>query len=105
MDVVDHGLRHLRFQCEARVQVPFELAAPALRGDQDRDLGEPRQQRGAIAQELAELLPFVGELGPVQRGEDRPLHPAARTGGDRVVDLALLRRHRRVRRHEWYARH
>ena len=72
MDVVDHGARNAGLERKALVQVPFELAAPALRGDQDRDLAQPRRQRGAIAQELAELLPFVGQLGPVQRGSIGP---------------------------------
>src|SRR5712691_4940536 len=104
-DYVNHGARHAGLERKALVQVPFELAAPALRGDQDRDLAQPRRQGSAIAEQLAELLPLVGELGPVQRGEDRPLHLAARTGGDGVVDLALLRGHPRIWRYQWYARH
>jgi hypothetical protein len=41
----------------------------------------------------------------MQGRQQGALHNAARAGRNRVIDPALLRRHRLIRRDEWYARH
>ena len=79
-DVVDDGWLEARLPRHDLVDVPFELAVAGARRHQDRKLVQARRQRRAVAQELAELLPFVGEVRPVQRGAQRPAQLAARPG-------------------------
>src|SRR5262245_47874824 len=93
MHVVDHRLRQAGLECHLLVDVPFELRVAMPPGDEDGELLEMRRQRGAEAQELAELLPLVGELGAMQHRAQRTAQLAAWPGDDRVVDAALLRRH------------
>ena len=68
------------------VRVPLERRVAGAAGDQDRDLRQARRQRRAVAQQRAERLPVVGELGVVQRGAQRTLDLAAPAGDDLVVD-------------------
>ena len=84
------------------VREPLVLRAPLPRGDEDRELRQARREARAIAQDLAQLLPFVGELGSMQRRAQRRLTPApwlvpvtpdvarlliaARLGGTRLLD-------------------
>ena len=74
------------------VRVPLERRAAGAAGDQDGELRLPRRQRGAVAQQLAQRLPAVRELGVVQRGAQRALDLAARAGDDLVVDRGAARR-------------
>ncbi len=73
-------------------------------GDQDRQFLEVRRQRGAVAQQFAELLPLVGQFGAMQHGAQRPAQFAARAGDDGVMHALLLGRHR-VGGEERNARH
>ena len=92
-DILDDGVLQPGFARHLLVDVPFEIAIAVPGRDQDRELGQPRRQRGAIAQDFSELLPFVGKLRAMERGAQRPLQPASRTGNDRLVDALLLGRH------------
>ena len=93
VNILDHRLRQAGLAGHLLVDVPFELRVAMPAGDEDRELLEMRRQRRAEAQELAELLPFVGELGAMQHRPQRPAQLPARAGDDGVVDAALLRRH------------
>ena len=72
------------------VRVPLEGRVAGTAGDQDGQLGLARRQRGVVAQQFAQGLPAVGELGVVQRGAQRALDAAAAAGDDLVVDPALV---------------
>src|SRR5262245_21853629 len=75
MHVVDHRLRQAGLERHLLVDVPFELRVAMPPGDEDGELLEMRRQRGAEAQELAELLPLVGELGAMQHRAQRTAQP------------------------------
>ena len=72
------------------LRVPLErrLAGPPC--DQDRQLGLAWRQAGVGAQELAQRLPAVRQLGAVQRGAQRADDSAAAAGHHLVVDATLL---------------
>src|SRR6187401_374692 len=62
-------------------------------GNQDRKLLQLRRERGAKAQELAELLKFVRKLGAMQHRPQRATQFTTRAGDHGIMDAALLRRH------------
>src|SRR5216684_16485 len=73
--------------------VPLVLRGPVARGDQDRKLLEPLRQRAFEAHGFAKFLCAVRELRAAQQRVERPAHPAARSGRDLLVDLALRAGH------------
>src|SRR5258706_430390 len=67
----------------------YITSAAAAGGDQDRELAQPRRQRGAEADVLAQLLRALGQLRAAQQRVERAAEPAARAAGDVLVHLAL----------------
>ena len=72
--------------------MPLVLTTRRTRRRDDRELGELAPERRVIADQLAEMLNAIGELGGMQEREKRAPHRATRAAGDRIVDLALLGR-------------
>ena len=72
------------------LRVPLERRLAGPPRDQDRQLGLAWRQAGVVAQELAQRLPAVRQLGAVQRGAQRADDSAAAAGHHLVVDAALL---------------
>ncbi len=68
----------------------LELGAPEPSGDQDRQLGEPPGNGGAVADVLAQGARPAGELGAVQPGQVGARDVAVRAGGDLLGHGALL---------------
>ena len=72
------------------MQMPFKLARPFFRRDEDDEFGNRPRKARFIAQRRTELLPFVCEVGVVQRRHQWTLDFPARAGDDGVEHLALL---------------
>ena len=72
------------------LRVPLERRLAGPPRDQDRQLELAWRQAGVGAQELAQRLPAVRQLGAVQRGAQRADDSAAAAGHHLVVDAALL---------------
>src|SRR6185312_15678736 len=92
VNIVDYRLRQAGLERHLLVDVPFELGVTMPSRDQDRQLLQLRRQRGAKAQQLTKLLPFVRELGSMQYRAQWPAQLAARARHHGIVDAALLRR-------------
>ncbi len=72
-EIGDDGLVHARRHGQRRVKLPFELAAPFPRGDEDDELRETARQLGMEAQIIAHRLEAVGQFGAAQQVGNGPL--------------------------------
>ena len=88
----DHRVRQAGTLRLGRVPVPFVLARPVAGDCQNCELAEPGLQAGLVAQQGAQRLHAVRELGVVHQRHEEIGHRAARPTRDHVVDAALVRR-------------
>src|SRR5437660_2255583 len=89
-NLFDHARRQSGIGGDRGVHVPFEPGPPECAGDEDRESRKPRLERCSIAADGAECLRSIGECRAVEPYAQRPLHDAARSSDDRVVDALAL---------------